>query len=149
MPTVDEIRQNIIRMYDETNKGNGAKALHEMLSDDFVSYGGAGFKDLHGPQAFIDLYNTFVGSFPDLKFEILQMVVTQDWAAVRGLQTGTHTGTPFLGMVPAAGKKVSWTGTAMFRLNKDGKICERWQDLDNLKLFQDLGVIPPFGTAQG
>ena len=50
---------------------------------------------------------------------------------------------------PATGKKVNWTGTAIFRFNGDGKIVERWQDLDNLSLFQQLGVIPAFGPAGG
>ena len=87
-------------MYDETNKGN-IEILHELLADDFVSYGGAGFQDLHGPEAFIDLYRTFVAAFPDLKFDVQQIVVSDDdWAAVRGIQTGTHLGN-FLGMVPA------------------------------------------------
>jgi len=114
-----------------------------------VSYGGAGFQDLHGAQAFIDLWGTFPAAFPDLTFEVQQIVVgDDDFAAVRGLQRGTHLGN-FLGMVPPTGKRVTWTGTAIFRFNADGKIVERWQDLDNLSLFQQLGVIPAFGAAQG
>jgi steroid delta-isomerase-like uncharacterized protein len=137
----------IQRMYDETNRGN-IDVLRELLADDFVSYGGAGFQDLHGPEAFIGLYRTFVAAFPDLHFDVQQIVVGDDMAAVRGIQTGTHQGN-FLGMVPATGKRVNWTGTAIFRFNGDGKIVERWQDLDNLSLFQQLGVIPAFGSAGG
>jgi steroid delta-isomerase-like uncharacterized protein len=147
MSTTEERKALIHRMYDETNKGN-INVLNEILADDFVSYGGAGFQDLHGPQAFIDLYRTFVGAFPDLHFDVQQVVVGDDMAAVRGIQTGTHQGN-FLGMVPPTGKKVMWTGTAIFRFNEQGKIVERWQDLDNLSLFQQLGVIPPFGSAGG
>ncbi len=134
-------------MYDETNKGN-IDVLRELLSDDFVSYGGAGFQDLRGPEAFIGLYRTFVSAFPDLHFDVQQVVIGDNMAAVRGIQTGTHKGN-FLGMVPATGKQVEWTGTAIFRFDEDGKICERWQDLDNLSLFQQLGVIPAFGSAGG
>jgi steroid delta-isomerase-like uncharacterized protein len=141
-------RDAIQRLYDETNVGN-MEVLREMLADDFVSYGGAGFQDLRGPEAFINLYRTFVAAFPDLRFDVQQIVVSDDeYAAVRGIQTGTHEGN-FLGMVPATGKKVAWTGTAIFRFNEQGKIVERWQDLDNLSLFIQLGVIPPFGGAQG
>lgn len=147
MSTAEERKALIYRMYDETNKGN-IDVLHEILADDFVSYGGAGFQDLHGPQAFIDLYHTFVAAFPDLKFNVQQVVIGDDMAAVRGIQTGTHEGN-FLGMVPPTGKSVEWTGTAIFRFNDEGKIVERWQDLDNLSLFQQLGVIPAFGSAGG
>jgi steroid delta-isomerase-like uncharacterized protein len=147
MATSEERKALIHRMYDETNQGN-IEVLNEVLADDFVSYGGAGFQDLHGPQAFIDLYRVFVGAFPDLRFNVQQVVVGDDMAAVRGIQTGTHEGN-FLGMVPPTGKKVEWTGTAIFRFNEAGKIVERWQDLDNLSLFQQLGVIPAFGSAGG
>lgn len=143
----EERKVAIQRMYDETNKGN-IEVLREMLADDFVSYGGAGFQDLHGAQAFIDLWKTFTAAFPDLRFDVQQIVMDDDMAAVRGIQSGTHLGN-FLGMVPATGVKVKWTGTAIFRYNSEGKIAERWQDLDNLSLFQQLGVIPPFGSAGG
>ncbi len=143
----EERKVAIQRMYDETNNGN-IEVLRELLADDFVSYGGAGFQDLHGAQAFIDLWKTFTAAFPDLKFHVQQIVMDDDMCAVRGIQTGTHLGN-FLGMVPATGVKVEWTGTAIFRYDDDGKIVERWQDLDNLSLFQQLGVIPPFGSAGG
>lgn len=141
-------KQAIIDMYDATNKGD-IGPLRALLADDFVSYGGAGFQDLHGAEAFINLWKTFTAAFPDLTFDVQQCVVSDDdYAAVRGIQRGTHLGN-FLGMIPATGIKVEWTGTAIFRFNKEGKIVERWQDLDNLSLFQQLGVIPPFGAAQG
>ncbi len=147
MTTAAQNRANIIHLYEETNEGH-IDALRDMLADDFVSYGGAGFQDLHGPEAFIQLYRTFVTAFPDLRFEVLNLVCEDNWAAVRGLKTGTHLGN-FLGMVPPTGVKVEWTGTAIFRINNDGKIVERWQDLDNLSLFQQLGVIPKFQSAGG
>ncbi len=148
MSMFDDRRALIHRMYDETNNGN-VEVLNELLAPGFVSYGGAGFQDLHGPEAFIQLYRTFVVAFPDLKFHVQQVVVSDDdYAAVRGLQTGTHEGN-FLGMVPATCKGVEWSGTAIFRFDANGKIIERWQDLDNLSLFQQLGVIPAFGSAGG
>lgn len=147
MSTTEERKKLIYRMYDETNKGN-IEILNEILAPDFVSYGGAGFQDLHGPEAFINLYRTFVAAFPDLKFDVRQIVVGDNMAAVRGIQTGTHLGN-FLGMVPPTGKSVEWSGTAIFRFDDNGQIVERWQDLDNLSLFQQLGVIPAFGSAGG
>lgn len=147
MSTLEERKALIYRMYDETNKGN-IEILNEILAPDFVSYGGAGFQDLHGPEAFINLYRTFVAAFPDLKFDVRQVVVGDNMAAVRGIQTGTHLGN-FLGMVPPTGKSVEWSGTAIFRFDDNGQIVERWQDLDNLSLFQQLGVIPAFSSAGG
>lgn len=140
-------KADILRMYDETNRGN-VDVIDDLFAVNFVSYGGAGFQDLHGAEAFKGLYRTFVSAFPDLHFDVLHIVMDDDIAAVRGLQTATHLGN-FLGMVPATGKKVEWTGTAIFKYDANGKIAFRWQDLDNLTLFQQLGVIPPFGSGRG
>ncbi len=140
-------KANIIKLYDETNAGN-IEFLRELLAPDFISYGGAGFQDLVGPDAFIDLYNTFIAAFPDLQFEVTHVIAEGDLVAVRGIQTGTQTGN-FMGMVPPTDKEVSWTGTAIFRFNADGQIIERWQDLDQLGLFIQLGVIPPFTSPGG
>jgi predicted ester cyclase len=140
-------KANIIKMYDETNAGD-TEFLRDLLAPDFISYGGAGFEDLEGPDAFMDLYATFIEAFPDLHFEVTHVIAEDDLVAVRGIQTGTQEGN-FMGMIPPTNKEVSWTGTAIFRFNDEGKIIERWQDLDQLGLFMQLGVIPPFGSPGG
>jgi len=140
-------KASIIKLYDETNAGN-AEFLRELLAPDFISYGGAGFEDLEGPDAFMDLYYTFIDAFPDLQFEVTHIIAEGDLVAARGLQIGTHEGN-FLGMVPPTNKEVVWTGTAIFRFNDEGQIIERWQDLDQLGLFIQLGVVPPFGSPGG
>lgn len=140
-------KQTVYELYEETNAGN-VEFLRGVLADDFISYGGAGFEDLVGPDAFIGLYYGFMEAFPDLQFEVTHVIADGDLVAVRGIQTATHTGN-FLGMVPATNKEVAWTGTAIFRFNEDGQIIERWQDLDQLGLFMQLEVIPPFTQPGG
>jgi predicted ester cyclase len=148
MSTAKERKAVIDRMYDETNKGN-YEVLREVLADDFTSHGGGGLPDTHGPQALIDLVQVFMGAMPDLQFQVLQLIADDDNMVVaRGLQIATHAGN-FMGIAPPTGKKVEWTGTATFRFNDEGKIAERWVDMDSLSLFQQLGVIPAFGAAGG
>ena len=103
MSKFEERKGLIQRMYDETNKGN-IEILHEMLADDFVSYGGAGFQDLHGPEAFIDLFGRF-SRIP--RFEVRRSADCRQrrrygrrCAAFKPDALGN-----FLGMVPATGKK--------------------------------------------
>ena len=67
--SVEANKAAIRRLYDETNKGN-YDFLDELLAPDFTSYGGAGFKDLHGPAEFKELTMTFLTSFPDLWFQV-------------------------------------------------------------------------------
>lgn len=145
--TPEEKRAIINRLYAETNKGN-LDVLYELLADDFISHGGGGLPDTHGPQGLIDLARSFMGALPDLQFDVQQVVVEGDFVSTRGIQRATHKGN-FMGMAPATGNKVEWSGTATFRFNGKGKIAERWVDMDSLTLFQQLGIIPAFGSAGG
>ena len=65
---------------------------------------------------------------------------------VYGEASGTNSGS-FMNR-PPTGKKIVWTGVAIYRFNDDGKIDGRWQEFDGLGLFAQLGIIPPmFGAS--
>jgi len=136
----EEIRARTLHLYEEANKGN-IDIFAEALAPDFVSYGGAGFEDLHGPEGFAGLYRTFLEAFPDLTFRVEDVIVDGDLALARGTLGGNHEG-DFMGMAPATHTYISWTGSAFFRFNDDGLIDARWQDWDGVAVMQQLGVVP-------
>lgn len=138
--TENEMMDAMVRLYDESNKQNFA-VFDEMLSADFVSYGGAGFQDLNGAEAFRGLYVQFLTSMPDLNFRVDQVVAEGQFVGVRGMLSGTHKGN-FMGFAPPTGKFISWTGTAIFRFNQDGLMDARWQEWDGLSVMQQMGVVP-------
>ncbi|MBI5961351.1 MAG: ester cyclase [Chloroflexi bacterium] len=127
------------QLYEETNAGNG-QFFVDLLAEDYVDHNFEGGRD-----AFLALYETFFTAFPDLQFEVTHVVADGDFVTVRGVQHGTNSG-DFMG-IPATNKEVSWTGTAIFRFNEEGKVVERWQDLDQLGLMTQLGAIPGMGGA--
>jgi predicted ester cyclase len=139
--SVEANKQAIRRLYDETNKGN-YDFLDELLAPDFTSYGGAGFKDLHSPAEFKELTMTFLTSFPDLWFQVDELIGEGDDVLVSGTLSGTHKG-DFYG-VPATGNKVVWTGCAIFRF-RGPQVIARWQELDALGLMAQIQ--PPAGGA--
>lgn len=128
----------IQRLYDETNAGN-YDFLDELLAPDFTSYGGAGFKDLHGPAEFKELTLTFLNSFPDLYFKVEAMIAEGDDVFVWGTLSGTHKG-DFYGVAPT-GNKVVWTGGAIFRFRGD-QVIARWQEFDALGLMAQIQPAP-------
>ncbi len=136
----EEIRSRTLHLYEEANKGN-IGIFAEMLAPDFVSYGGAGFKDLHGPEGFAGLYQTFLAALPDLTFRVEDVICEGNLALARGTLGGTHKGN-FMGMAPATNKYISWTGSAFFRFNDAGLIDARWQDWDGVAVMQQVGVVP-------
>jgi predicted ester cyclase len=146
--SINEMKAAMVYLYDESNRQNLA-VFDELFAPDFVSFGGAGFQDLHGAHEFRDLYQQFLGSLPDLNFRVDNMIAEDNLIGVRGTLSGTHKGN-FMGFAPPTGKFISWTGTAIFRFNNQGLSDARWQEWDGLDVMQQMGVIPtpPGGDAK-
>ena len=138
--TINEMKDALVRLYDESNNQNFA-VFDEMFAPDFVSFGGAGFQDLNGAEAFRQLYVQFISSMPDLNFRVDQVVAEGNLCGVRGRLSGTHKGN-FMGFAPPTGRFISWTGTAIFRFDQNGLMDSRWQEWDGLSVMQQMGVIP-------
>lgn len=135
-----EMKQRLLHLFDEANKGN-LNVFDTMLTTDFISYGGAGLQDLYGKAAFKELYITFLNTFPDLQFRILDTIAEGKMCAARALLQGTHLGN-FMGMANPTGKKISWNGLAVFSFNDEGLMDKRWQEWDGVSFMQQVGVIP-------
>ena len=132
----------IIRRFYRAINGKQRDAIYELVHPDFVNHGGAS-GDFVGPKALVDSLEPFYTAMPDWHQSEDYVVGQGDRVASRGSISGTHLG-PFMGAAPT-GKKVSWTGIIIYRLDDDGKIIERWQDLDGISMLQQLGVIPTNG----
>jgi steroid delta-isomerase-like uncharacterized protein len=130
---------------DETaiNKAVARRVYEEGLSrgiftvpytDDFVGHGGSrtfthedGMNEAKGWRS----------AFPDLAVNVDLMVAEGDLVAVRWTARGTNTGTG--NGIPATGRKVEVSGTAIFRF-EDGKIAEEWTSANSLGLLKQLGL---------
>ncbi len=138
--SINEMKDLTIHLFEEANRQN-LDVFTELLAPDFVSYGGAGFQDLHGPEAFRQLYLQFLAAIPDLQFRVDGLIAEGNICAVRGTLGGMHQGN-FMGFAPPTGRRLSWTGTALLRFNAQGLIDARWQEWDGLTVMQQMGVIP-------
>jgi steroid delta-isomerase-like uncharacterized protein/4-oxalocrotonate tautomerase family enzyme len=134
--------RDIIHRFYEAVNSKQREVFYEIVHPDFVNHGGAA-GDIVGPQALIDSLNPFYEAMPDWHVSEDFVVAQGDRVASRGTITGTHKGS-FMG-VPPTGKKVSWTGIIIYRLDEDGMIIERWQDFDRIGMLQQMGVIPAMG----
>ncbi|HEX2835232.1 MAG TPA: ester cyclase [Thermoanaerobaculia bacterium] len=127
----------------ERNAATARRVYEEGLSrgiftvpytDDFVGHGGArtfthedGLKEAKG----------WRDAFPDLAVDVDLVVAEKDLVAVRWTARGTNTGTG--NGIPATGRKVQISGTAIFRF-ENGKIAEEWTAGDSLNLLRQLGL---------
>ena len=102
------------------------------------------FYGMTGPEAIdAEEYASFLSvhfeAFPDLSFEMDEIITEDDSAAVRWTARGTHEGS--LMDVPATGKAVAVTGMTVLH-TEDGKVVETYSNQDMLGLLQQLDAIP-------
>ena len=78
-------------------------------------------------------------AFPDMHWNVHEMVAEGEKVVTRFVWTGTHRG-PFLG-IPATGRSVEVKGVVMDRL-ENGLMADSRILMDTMGLMQQLGVIP-------
>ncbi|HEX4505669.1 MAG TPA: ester cyclase [Alphaproteobacteria bacterium] len=95
---------------------------------------------VHGPAGFQPLYDTLVTAFPDIRFTVLNVIESGDYAAGHWTATMTHTGEG-MGAQPT-GQKIDIAGMAILRC-ADGKAVEVWDQWDRLSLLTRIGAVVP------
>jgi len=126
------------RFYDEVvNQGN-LKLIDELVAAEFVEHEELpGMKP--GREGLKEFFTMFRAAFPDLQFQINDLVAKGDkvWAYIT--IRGTHNG-QFMDMA-ATGKKIEIKGFDLIRL-ANGKAVEHWGLTDTMTMMQQLGAIP-------
>ena len=114
-------------------------AVDRYLADDFVAHQPP-MPDLSGDaEGFREAAARIRAAFPDWHSDLHLLIAEGDYVAEHFTASGTHRG-EIMG-VPATGRTVQLPGINIFRL-RDGKIVERWGNLDMLGFLTELGVVP-------
>jgi steroid delta-isomerase-like uncharacterized protein len=126
------VRRFIDALFTEGDLG----ATDEYLSDDFVNHDPPiGLPpDAEGMRTAGAMFRA---AFPDWHSDLQSLIGEGDIVVERFTASGTHRG-ELMG-VAASGKTVELRGINIFRV-RDGRISERWGRLDELGLFQQLGL---------
>ncbi|MGH2535082.1 MAG: ester cyclase [Thermomicrobiales bacterium] len=95
-----------------------------------------------GREAFRAQWRKWHAAFPDLHFQIDDLVAEGNKVVTRWTLTGTHRG-EFMG-IPATGHAIRVAGTSLDRI-EHGQIQEGFDGWDALGLRQQLGAIPADG----
>jgi steroid delta-isomerase-like uncharacterized protein len=124
------------RIFDDVLSRGRYEVSDGLYTSDFVGHG--------GPRTFTHAESLaeargWRSAFPDLQVTVDLVIAENDFVVVRWTARGTNTGTG--NGIPATGKKVSVSGTAIFRF-VDGKIAEEWATGDTLWMLRQLGIKP-------
>jgi steroid delta-isomerase-like uncharacterized protein len=126
------------RFYDLINAGD-IDGFGALLAPDFIEH-----EELPGLEAtregVMRFFRMYGEAFPDLHMEVKDVIATGERVVVRAQVTGTQTG-PLLGM-PATGKGVDVQIIDIMGMGADGLCHEHWGVMDQLRMMQQLGVVP-------
>jgi steroid delta-isomerase-like uncharacterized protein len=137
--TAEENNRLAHRFFEDAwNRGVFHEELIAPNAVDHSTVGGAE-KTEPGAGSFRQIVGMFRQAMPDIKLDIRDEIYMDDRVVHRWSLSGTDTG-GVMGMPPSS-KKLSFTGITIVRM-RDGKIVERWANLDELGLLQQLGVVP-------
>lgn len=93
-----------------------------------------------GRESFRRQWRKWRTGFPDVHFEIEELVAEGDTVVSRWTLTGTHLG-EFLGMAPT-GRTVRVSGMSLDHV-QDGVVVSGFDGWDALGFRQQLGLVPP------
>lgn len=118
------------------------KEIVRTLFEQYINEGRlADFKDLVAADYLQEYTNTILSlrsGFPDLRFQVKELIAEDDNVVVLWQWTGTHQGV-FKGY-PASGKKAVTDGMSIYRM-KEGKLIEVLAIVDRLMPLQAIGAI--------
>ena len=119
------------------NKGN-LKLLDEIIDSDYINHNPAAPDTPPGPDGLRPIIEGIRQGFPDLRYEIKNIVASNNQVAVHTIMYGTHTGNLF-GINPT-NKKVEVPQMQIEKIS-NGKIIEHWRVTDELIMQRQLGLI--------
>ena len=132
------------RFIEELWHGRRLELADELFAPDCVTHqlrSGAADVGVPRPPALVKRHVAdWLAAFPDLRFDIEQMIAEGDTVATRCTMRGTHTGA-WLGVAPT-GRQVTVRMIVIQRIVA-GQIAEDWVLVESLGLFQQLGLVPP------
>lgn len=131
----------LIKKYFEEvwNYGN-LDVLDEILDENYVNHSPGAPNPPAGPAGLKPIVTAIREAFPDLKYIIENIVISENQIAVHIIMTGTHLG-DFFGIAPT-GKQIRVNQMQIEHI-RNNKIIEHWRVTDDLNLMRQLGQIIP------
>jgi len=131
-----EANKNLIRSYVETWNRGDFQGLTEYWSSDMRHHTRTQSHDFDEVKKIV---GSFMTAFPDLQWQIDDIVAEGDRVVTRMTAQATHTGS-YMGL-PPTGKKINCSVLGIARVD-DGRIAEHWGVTDELAMMSQLGLLP-------
>ena len=114
-------------------QGRTLEAFDTLLTDDVILVRDA--EKAHGRDEFKAVLSRLFRAFPDLRYQIDDVVVSGDRMVLRWEGRGTHQG-EYLG-IQGTGRPITYRGITLYEL-RGGRIARAWVSADLLSLLRNL-----------
>ena len=134
------------KFYDDVFNGHNTAALDSFCTADFVDHNpspghsGKGMEDVRAE------LKELMTAYPDLHVTTNMMIANGDTVMAMITMTGTNSGP--MGGMPATNKKINISIMDCIVM-KDGKATDRWGMSEEMKMMQQLGMMPAPGAMPG
>ena len=135
---LEEQNKALVTQYiDGLNKGGDFEVLKELLAPEFLFYSPSRSNKPNSRTEQIEADIMFNKSFPDLSWNVQEIITAGDKVIVRYIGRGTHKG-EFLG-IPATENQIEWSGISIIRI-ENGKVVEEKEENDGFNIMLQLGM---------
>lgn len=132
-----EMYKEAVRWFFESDFNDVTAGLDQHITKDFRAHSPAGDEDR---ATYIAGMNEILRVFPDVKFQIKDIVAEADKVATRWVLTGTQQG-EYMG-IPPTRRTVSLAGVSIDHM-RDSLVAETWTYYNPMELMQQLGAAGP------
>jgi len=139
MSTREEQNKALVRQFADRINAKDLENALTLFSPSYVEHSALPGMPA-GAEAVRAYFSMLFAGFPDVHATILDMIAEGDKVVLRASTEGTHSGL-FLG-IPPTGRHAKWSFIDIHRI-ADGKIVEHWVETDQMRLMQQLGLVPP------
>jgi steroid delta-isomerase-like uncharacterized protein len=134
---IEEQNKELVKRTIEAWEKGDFETLEELWAPNFVFYYPSASTKPLSRESTIELGKMLRNAFPDVSFEVHDLLAVEDWVVFRFIQRGTHKG-EYLG-IPATGNRIESSGIYMSRI-ENGKVVEAREEFDMVGLMEQLGM---------
>lgn len=138
---MDKIERNkqLMKKFETMINKNDKALAKELVAADAPFFTPASSEPLYGGEGYLSIVDMMRKGFPDIQWNIKDMVADSDKVAVHWDMTGTHSG-EFMGFKPT-GKKISVSVMNFYYFSEDGKVTNDVAAEGMIGIFRGIGAL--------
>ena len=138
LSSIEKNKKIILKYFYNLWNERNLEVLDEIISPNYINHSPSIQNPEPGPNGLKPIIEEMFLGFPDLHYEILDLIATKNSVVTRLQVTGTHSAK--IWGIDATGNKFN-VSQMNIEYIKDGMITEHWRLTDELLIMKQLGIV--------